>query len=276
MDRDVAATTGSTFRTVNIRAGDGVYLEGWIFEPPSPNRNIAFVAHEMGGSRLSLLHFVNFLLRDGYVCLGSRGTRPRPQRRLRHDIRHPRTSRCRHLGRQAPRCVPVRAPHRGRWRLARRHCSPAGCNCRRRSVRHRRRLRWRRPSTPYRHVADHIGISDVWAQRLFSPFVEPLFLNARLRHGLDLRDAAPVHAVSRLSIPVLLIHGLDDGFIPVGHARRLHAANPRYTSMWEIAGASHTRTDEVAGLEYQRRVISFLRDATLLYNGPLPRGELAP
>jgi pimeloyl-ACP methyl ester carboxylesterase len=113
-------------------------------------------------------------------------------------------------------------------------------------------------STPYKHVADHTGMSEALAMRLLAPVVEPLFLNASLRYGLDLSAAAPVAAVSTVTIPVLLIHGTQDAFIPIGHARRRKAANARYTTLWEIPGAQHTRTDEIAGMRYEERVLSFL------------------
>jgi hypothetical protein len=67
--QELAMLTGATWRTVGIIADDGVYLEGWMFVPQSFNGEAVIVAHEMGGSRLSLLHFVKWLLRAGYMCL---------------------------------------------------------------------------------------------------------------------------------------------------------------------------------------------------------------
>lgn len=255
--QELARTTGASWRTVRNIADDGTYLEAWMFIPPSNRGRAAIVVHEMGGSRLSLLHFVKWLLGAGYVCLVpdgrahgmSGGSVMTYGIRERHDIvSWARTLRAEHAA--AGQIVGVGVSLGGTVLL---QAAAAGADLRAvvaDSV-------GADLSTPYHHVADHVGVSEAWARRLFPLFVEPLFLNARLRHGLDLSAAAPVRAVSKLSVPVLLIHGTEDAFIPVGHARRLHAANPRHTTLWEIRGAAHTLTDEVAGKNYEERVLSF-------------------
>lgn len=64
----------------------------------------------------------------------------------------------------------------------------------------------------------------------------------RLLYGVDLRRARPVDAAARLhGVPVLLIHGAADTYIPPRHARRLQAALPG-AHLWLVPGAEHAQT----------------------------------
>jgi len=51
-------------------------------------------------------------------------------------------------------------------------------------------------------------------------------LSARLLGGFNLREADAVRAVRSLKVPVLLIHGEDDRFVPCDMSREIHAACP--------------------------------------------------
>lgn len=57
--------------------------------------------------------------------------------------------------------------------------------------------------------------------------------------GFDPREAAPVRAVARTHARLLLVHGADDGNIPVSHARALHQAAGRRSQLLVIPGADH-------------------------------------
>ena len=92
---------------------------------------------------------------------------------------------------------------------------------------------------------------------LWSPIVEPAFLYARLRYGLNLHNASPIDTLRKSRTPVLLIHGTEDYNIPVEHSRRLHAANPATTELWEIPRAGHVAAWSTAGEEFERRVIAW-------------------
>jgi dipeptidyl aminopeptidase/acylaminoacyl peptidase len=62
-----------------------------------------------------------------------------------------------------------------------------------------------------------------------------------LSKGIEVDDAAPVKAISRIaSRPVLLIHGTEDTVIPYEHAERLKTASPS-AALWALSGADHTQ-----------------------------------
>ena len=89
---------------------------------------------------------------------------------------------------------------------------------------------------------------------LLAPLVEPAFAYTRLRYGLNLYDVSPEAAVKCTHTPVLLIHGTADINIPIDHSRRLHAANPTSTELWEIAGATHVNAWATDGVAYEHLV----------------------
>ncbi len=73
--------------------------------------------------------------------------------------------------------------------------------------------------------------------------------------GLDLLD--PVAAAARVTAAVLLVHGEDDRLVPPRFTRRLAAALPPRSAVWNVAGAGHCHhPDEPAAtakLAYARR-----------------------
>lgn len=67
------------------------------------------------------------------------------------------------------------------------------------------------------------------------PFVR---LAARLFGGFDLRGASAVEAVKHTDIPILLLHGEDDRFVPCSMSREIHAAG-RTTRLVTFPDAGH-------------------------------------
>jgi dipeptidyl aminopeptidase/acylaminoacyl peptidase len=105
------------------------------------------------------------------------------------------------------------------------------------------------PFTTFEEIAyDRLG------SRLYWPVVNAGFGYARLRFGVNLWRASPMSAVRETAVPVLLIHGERDSNIAIRHSRALHAANPRATRLWAVAGAEHVQALSVAGERYGREV----------------------
>jgi alpha-beta hydrolase superfamily lysophospholipase len=95
---------------------------------------------------------------------------------------------------------------------------------------------------------------------LLAPVIEPAFLYARMRLGLDLSEASPEAVLRDATTPVLLIHGTADDHLPIEHSRRLHAANPAHSELWEVPGAGHVGAWAAAGEEFERRVLAWVQD----------------
>lgn len=86
--------------------------------------------------------------------------------------------------------------------------------------------------------------------RDFHPALRPLgpllagsvSLATRMRAGFSPSGIRPVDAVRSLDLPVLLIHGDADRFIPLDHARRLHRELPgRAKTLRVVRDAGHGR-----------------------------------
>ncbi len=79
--------------------------------------------------------------------------------------------------------------------------------------------------------------------------------------GLDRLD--PLAAVARVTAPILLVHGEDDRLVPPRFTRRLAAALPPRSSVWNVAGAGHCHhPDEPevkAKMAYARKWEEFFR-----------------
>ena len=77
--------------------------------------------------------------------------------------------------------------------------------------------------------------APVW---LFKPFV---FLGARLFGKFKIKDTDVRVAVKRASVPILLIHGLSDDFVPAYMSEEIKAANDRITIAL-FKGATHVES----------------------------------
>ncbi len=62
----------------------------------------------------------------------------------------------------------------------------------------------------------------------------------------------PTEAAARLSVPLLVVHGDADGYLPVGHARAIAAAAGSGAELWEVPGFGHA--EEAADAELLARI----------------------
>lgn len=64
--------------------------------------------------------------------------------------------------------------------------------------------------------------------------------------GQRFDDFAPLHTITRIEVPVLVVHGLDDTTVPAADATRLASAGGSATSLELIPGADHDDLDAFA------------------------------
>ena len=117
-------------------------------------------------------------------------------------------------------------------------------------------------------VADSVTpeLSIVVAQRARVPLGRLVagraFARLAKRIGGDPRDTEPIAVIGLLEdVPLLLIHGDQDGTVPIRDARRLAAAAPEGTRHLVIEGADHGRGHAVAPGLYEAAVTRLLREA---------------
>ncbi len=73
------------------------------------------------------------------------------------------------------------------------------------------------------------------------PFVTAVMapVAARLFGRFNLRGASALQAVKEAKVPILLIHGEDDTFVPCTMSFQLHAAAPELSELHTFPGANH-------------------------------------
>lgn len=82
------------------------------------------------------------------------------------------------------------------------------------------------------------GLGDVVARVLGAPYGGGL---TGLAAPISLEELDPVARASEFSVPILLMHSVDDGFVPIDGSRRFAAARPDLIRFEEFTEARHTK-----------------------------------
>lgn len=72
-----------------------------------------------------------------------------------------------------------------------------------------------------------------------SLFYSLIKLGARLFGGFDISLASPIEAVKKCKIPVIFIHGENDGFVPCEMSRELYGECAAEKAIFTVPGAAH-------------------------------------
>lgn len=102
------------------------------------------------------------------------------------------------------------------------------------------------------------------ARRLYHipafPAVDALRTATALLARYDLAEASPRRSAARAAVPLLLIHGEADTFVPPSMARELYDAAPRgRAELYLVPEAGHAEAYRTAGGAYADRVETFVR-----------------
>jgi pimeloyl-ACP methyl ester carboxylesterase len=97
-----------------------------------------------------------------------------------------------------------------------------------------------------------------------------------LRYGVWLPDAAPVAAIARSRVPVLLMTGTADSNIPMHHAEELErTCGPGRCALWVVTGAGHGGISTVTGAQFGQRILAWFEAHDSLGRQPRPVGAVA-
>jgi len=90
------------------------------------------------------------------------------------------------------------------------------------------------------------------------PFVPMTLFFVRARLGIDPELSSPVRFIDRIAPrPVFLIQGDKDERMPPSEGAALFSRAKEPKTLWTIPGADHGEAAEVAGKEYQDRLLQF-------------------
>ena len=112
------------------------------------------------------------------------------------------------------------------------------------------------PEAIIRSVCRSIKLPD-W---LFWPFIR---MGGRLFGGFDLTEASALQSIARARVPVLLIHGEEDLFVPCAMSRELHAACKTPCTLETFPAAAHGISYLVDAPRYEAAVIRFCAELGL-------------
>lgn len=244
---------------VEIQAGDGIRLAGWMARPRGWNHDVVILLHGLGDNRMGMTGYAALLLHHGFGVLmpdarahgASGGVLATYGLLERDDIRRwfewaaqqENTSCIFGFGESMGAAQLLQAVH-----SESNFCAVAGES----------------PFASMREIAyDRVGQffhAGPWLGRsVFRPVVEIAFWYARWKYHLDLEQVLPDGAVAGSQVPVWLIHGRDDRNIPVRHSRQIARNNPRLT-VWEVPGADHCGAISVSPQEFERRLVGWFEE----------------
>lgn len=112
---------------------------------------------------------------------------------------------------------------------------------------------------PYSSPLDiilEVGRQTGYPPKLIRPFV---ILAAKLFAGFDVQETSAEEAVKHAKVPILIIHGADDTFVPASMSEIVERANPKMVTRYTFPGADHVLSYMVDTPRYRTLVTDFLQ-----------------
>lgn len=112
---------------------------------------------------------------------------------------------------------------------------------------------------PYSSPLDiilEVGKQTGYPTKLIRPFV---ILGAKIFGGFDVTEISAEEAVRSSKIPILLIHGVDDNFVPAEMSEEIAKANPEKVTRHTFPGADHALSYMVDTPRYRKLVTEFVQ-----------------
>ena len=94
------------------------------------------------------------------------------------------------------------------------------------------------------------------------PYPTAYFINiwTNLLAGYDLKKASSIKAIKQSSLPLLLIHGAEDRYVPTEMSRIVYNARPKNTRLVIVEGARHARSHLVNETLYLEEIVKFIEN----------------
>lgn len=101
-----------------------------------------------------------------------------------------------------------------------------------------------------------VGRQQNYPVALMKPFV---ILGAKIYGGFDVRETSGQEAVKDAKVPILIIHGEADSFVPAEMSRVIQEANPEMIHRHTFPGADHALSYMVDTPRYENLVKEFMK-----------------
>ena len=110
----------------------------------------------------------------------------------------------------------------------------------------------------------YTSVHDEFAHELKDMFGLPSFplLNVastlcKWKYGWDFEKASPLNQVKKCHLPMLVIHGTNDDFVPTAMAKPIYDAKPQPKALYMAQGSAHARSLSDHRQEYTAKVRQF-------------------
>ena len=100
-----------------------------------------------------------------------------------------------------------------------------------------------------------VGKQQGYPMKLIKPFV---ILGAKVYGGFDVRETSGAEAVKHTRVPILILHGEDDTFVPPEMSKAIQDANPQMVTRHTFPGAYHALSYMVDTPRYRQLVREFM------------------
>lgn len=117
-------------------------------------------------------------------------------------------------------------------------------------------------------IVEDCGYTSVWDEfavqlkHVFKlpsvPLLNIVSAYSKLVHGFGFREASAVNALKRCKLPILMIHGTEDNFVPYSMLDKLYNAAAGEKEKLVIEGASHLQSDIIAPEIYWSTIEKFI------------------
>lgn len=104
-------------------------------------------------------------------------------------------------------------------------------------------------------VIEYVGKQTSFPSWLIKPFA---ILAARIYGGFDLLETDAVRAAANAKVPILIIHGEDDRYVPCYMSESVEKANPEKVRRFTFPGAAHGISYLTDTARYHRIVREFV------------------
>lgn len=112
----------------------------------------------------------------------------------------------------------------------------------------------------YERISGPLHLGSWFGRTLGQPIIASAVLYARIRYHIDLLKPSPLDALEHSTIPVLLIHGMQDRNIEPRHSIALAQAAPTHVQLWLVPNAYHTGAWAAAPREFEAIMLEWFSE----------------